>query len=46
MEELLRNEELENTLTAGAVTVRRRNFTIVSALVLSRGFICQFVLFT
>ena len=26
MEELVRNEELENAITAGAVTVRRRNF--------------------
>ena len=26
MEELIRNEELENAITAGAVTVRRRNF--------------------
>ena len=25
MEELLRNEELENAISAGAVTVRRRN---------------------
>ena len=28
MEELVRNEELENAIAAGAVTVRRRNFVI------------------